>query len=39
MFIPYLFVYILQTDKTIIDHDNIVKIIHRLIFPSLEYDH
>lgn len=25
MFIPYLFVYTLQTGKTAIDHDNIVK--------------
>lgn len=39
MFIPHLFVHILQLGKTIIDHDNIVKMIHRLIFPSLEYDH
>ncbi|KAI1239712.1 hypothetical protein IHE44_0011139 [Lamprotornis superbus] len=27
------------TDKIIIDHNNIVKMIHKLIFPSLEYDH
>lgn len=39
LFVLYLFVHILQTGKTIIDPDNIAKMIHRLIFPSLEYDH
>jgi len=38
MFVQYLYAHILQIGTAIIDHINIVKMSHKLLFSSSEYD-